>query len=123
MDLHIPEHFVIHHFHHYDQHNSLVTVLTHLGDRLMSALEDFTQAVKDFTSEQATDLAALNASLTDELRRVAAALTAANTANDPAIAQATASLQAATSAAHSGLQAAVDSLNSELPEPPAEPVP
>jgi hypothetical protein len=94
-----------------------------LKGALVSALEDFTQAVKDFTSEQATDLAALNTSLTDELRRVAAAITAANTANDPAIAQAAASLQAATSTAHAGLQAAVDALNNELPDPPVEPVP
>ena len=97
----------------------IVATLTQIGRGIMSALDDFNQAIQDFSAEVATDLSALNTALTAELTRVADALAAMPSTQ--ALMDATTAVNAAKDKVSAGIQAVIDTLNSELPAPPIEP--
>jgi len=103
---------------HFSPHDPLVVAISDLRSTILAAIDDFNQAVQDFSAELATDLQALSDAVTAEIARVAAAL---STSSDPAIVAATATLQQATADLQSGAQAIVERLNQELPAPPPGP--
>lgn len=108
---------LIHHVHSFDATtlHVLVAAIHNLKGPILSAIEDLKTAVEASNAQTATDLSALNVALSDEMRRITAAL-AALPNQDAAIIAVTEQVQTMQATLHAGLTAAVDSLNAELPD-------